>query len=222
MTKQHGTFHDAMDAAYSDPDNPIWSTDIPGPNETANPYGVATGHPGVMTLSGIRDLMHHFETEVEDALRHAEEEGQTTAELPAFLREVLPLAPKPVWVKADIVASKRFHTDTFVIPANASGIPQGSSGGATLVSARGDRTRIVITNTGANPAYFSYDDDVDSVITTGEMAWAIIAVAGAANPPCFREIRAGGKVYVYSPLGTTIDVQEEYGYVYEEGGFETP
>jgi hypothetical protein len=261
------------------------------------------GHAGVMTLSGVRDLMSN----VKEEIHKWEERGERDHDIPEFLRKVLPVEPDPVYVKADILPSARFHVDTFIIPAIVGGIPQGQTGGATLLSARGDRTRIIVTNVGANPAYVSWTDDVSNVQTLGEMAWiqlpaAIIGsstpsvagfpsitvsgqaiqnpfnypvsvtlaaftatqvfvngilvgtgngpyivpaygslsvtftVAGTTTPAGIatvaapaglqpgnpREIRAGGKVYAYSPLGSQLDIQEEYGFVLREGGFQNP
>jgi hypothetical protein len=210
---------DAAQVPLSDLDNPIWETDVPGPMFTADGsmgFGHDNhGHPGIMTIHGVRDLLQY----VHDEIEKLEEKGEHTVDLPDFLKSVLQPPPSPVLVQAEVAPAKAFHCDTFVLPVTAIG----QSGGATLLSARGDRTRIIITNTGANAAYVSWSDDVSNVQTLGQMAWMALppgtAPVPAGNP---REIRAGGKVYAYSVLGTTVDIQEEYGSVLREGGFLSP
>jgi len=272
-----------------------------------------------MTNSGIRDLMHHVTEDVEEWLEAPEHDR---GDVPAFLRRILEPQPRAVHTITDVNPSLAFHCDTFAIPA----APAGQTGGSTLLSARTDRARAVITNIGLNPAFLSFSDDVSNFNSAGEMAWVqlpaspqgtagsgtisaggagsaglpagstleeivltfatattaagtatitntpfgplvfnipsgttylaipgtyaanipgnavTVTVAGAASvgggsivlsgitgygtvngtPGNAREIRAGGKLYAYSPLGTQLDILEEYGYRNREGGMLSP
>jgi hypothetical protein len=296
-------------AAVSDEDNPEWLTDIPGSLGSlgVDDSGVMQmgrenhGHPGVLTIHGLRDLMHYVTEEIHEA----EEKGETHVKLPEFLRKALPQEPNPVYVISESCPARGLHTETIAVPVAGTG----QSGGATLISSRSDRVRIVITNVGANPVFLSHSDDVNNVNVSGESAWCLlpagspapsvatpavnqiplgasgvatfnnnsagvqqtitggtvtaIAINGTSTgqtsgvffvpaggtvtvtytvaPTTFttagipvttppvdqipgnpREIRSGGKLYAYSPLGGVIDIQEEYGSRYGGGDFLNP
>ena len=195
----------------SDIDNPDWSSTFFQADESMSFDQERHGHAGILTIHGVADLLHNLTEEAAEEVREWMEGGEDVAEMPEWLRAVLPLPVlKPVDTTSIVLPAKAFHTATFNVPA-APTLP-------VLVSARGDRLRLVVYNSGANPALLSWTDDADNVNTAGQSGWCALpngAVPGA-NP---REIRAGGKVWVYSTLGTSVDIQEEYGYVYREGGF---
>lgn len=200
-----------MSIPINDVDDPNWAPSFET-DPVATIYGDGHSSHGIITIHGIMDLMHHLKEESVEEVRAWMEAGEREEELPEWLRAVLPIPdPKPVHVVANILPARSFHTATYLIPVAGNPIP---------VSTRVDRLRIVLTNLGANPAYFSFTDDADNINTAGMDAWA--AVPNGAVPGNPRELRAGGKVYMYSPLGTQVDIQEEYGYRNLRGGSVNP
>lgn len=189
-----------------DLDQPTWLTDIPGDmpadlDATGHMQfnQQEHGHPGLLTIHGIRDGMHAIVEELEE---HVEREARRD-EIPDFLRPVLDAHSSMVLVRIDL--AKAFRTDTFVIPA----APAGQSGGATLISNRSDRFRAIITNLGANPAFLSWTDDVMNFNSLGETAWSELgpsaaAVAAAASLDAFGAATGPGATTVIT--GATVSL----------------
>lgn len=144
--------------------DPRWYTAEETPN-LLDPEGNMTfgheehGHAGILTVSGIVDLMHY----VRDEIQEWEKRGAAEDDVPEFLRNALPHnLPRPVDVRADLNPSAAFHTETFQIPAASNPIP---------ISLRLDRSRVVVTNVGPNPVFLSFTDDADGINTAGLSAW---------------------------------------------------
>lgn len=117
------------------------------------------GHAGILTVSGIVDLMHHVRDEIEEW----EQRGAAEDDVPEFLRSALPHnLPRPIDVRADINPAAAYHTETIQVPAATQPIP---------LSLRLDRSRIVVTNLGINPVFLSFTDDADGINTAGQSAW---------------------------------------------------
>lgn len=198
---------------HSDLEYPEWQTDVPGEPPLVDENGHMTfgaqarGHPGLRTNSGILDLLHHL-TEV------FEYQGEDRDSIDERLRKVLEPPPRRVWTFADVLPSLAFHTDTFVLPP----APGNAAGAATLLTARSDRTRVIVANQGANPAYLSFSDDMSNLNTAGETAWIALPAPAAGIFTSVREFKCGGKIYAWSPAGTSVDIQEEYGFRRWEDG----
>lgn len=192
---------------YSDLDNPEWvaSLDI-SPVANADRHDMHDRNPAIRTLNGALDFFSGLEHDLSEIIQDEIAKGKLPPEaLPDWIKDNLPYRINKIEVTADQNPSAAFACQTFTIPA------QSVQQAPILVSIRSDRVRLILTNTGANPAYFGHQDDVNTTTpSAGEMDWALIPVLGAGTFQ--REIRALGKVYVFSPLGTTIDIQEEYGY----------
>lgn len=169
------------------------------------------GNAGILTIHGIVDLMEHLTEEAEAEVRKWLEHGSRDEEAPGWLRSMLPVAAPPVDVRADVNPAYHWRADTYVVPA---------AGDGALLSARGDRLRAVVTNTGANPAFLSWTDDPQSLNSPGNTSW--ILLKNGTDPTNPRTLLCGGKIYCYSPLGTNVDIQEEYGMRFSEGGYQTP
>lgn len=169
------------------------------------------GHAGLLTIHGIVDLMEHLTEEAEAEVRKWLEGGARNETEPDWLRNALPVAAPPVDVRADVNPAYHWRADTYVIPV---------AGAGTLLSARGDRLRAVVTNTGANPAFLSWTDDVQSLNSPGDTSWVLLK--NGVDPTNPRTLLCGGKIYCYSTLGTNVDIQEEYGMRFSEGGYQTP
>lgn len=192
----------------SDLDNPKWETaDEQGLLDESGQMtfgGGRHGSPGLRTSSMGLDLLHGIEGEVRDYAERLEERGEKTdLRLPADLAKVLAPPPDPIRVIADVNPAAACHMETVPVPAG---------GNWLLLSARTDRMWIEITNQGAvNPVLLSQTDD-DNLNVAGEGSWITIAPTPAATAPVPRRFPVGGKLYVYSILGTTIDYIEAYGY----------
>lgn len=173
----------------------------------------AHGHPGVLTIHGLRDLAHHLKEEAAEEIREWMEEGERSEAMPEWLRAVLPAPIQPLPVLADINPAVSWSAQTIPVAA----------GVLVPLSFRGDRVRALVSNVGAtNPVWISPITDTNNFDTTGAspISWIKIPIGSSfANP---REIRSGGKIYAWSPVGTTVDIQEEFGYKYREGGFLSP
>jgi hypothetical protein len=171
------------------------------------------GHAGVLTTHGILDVMSHVVEEGGDLIKAFLEGKMPIEEMPLWLQEALNLnAPPAVDVLADINPARHFRTTAYTIPAGLE---------PTLISAMGTRVRAVITNTGtANPAYLSWTDNVTTFNSAGDMEW--ITLNKGVDPTNPRIIQARGKIYAYSPLGTTIDIHEEYGLIDRRGVYNGP
>lgn len=157
------------------------------------------GHAGIRTIHGALDLVTDIAEEITD-WEHKIESENAEDRLPENLRRVLAHSPRPIVVLSYAMPAAAFHAETITVPA---------AGAWTLLSARSDRLWIEICNQGANPALISHTDD-PNVNVTGSIA-AIALPSGANNSGNPRRFAAGGKVWVYSALGTTIDYIETYG-----------
>lgn len=167
------------------------------------------GNAGILTVHGVVDMMEHLTEEAEAEVRHWMEEGCRDETAPDWLRAVLHRPPPPINVQADVNPAWHWRSGEYVIPV---------AGDWTLLSARGDRLRAVIVNQGANPALLSWTDD--EPLSSGNGPWIVVPNGNLPGNP--REIRAGGKIYAFSTLGTTLDIQEEYGMRDYEGGYQSP
>lgn len=190
-----------------DVDDPDWGAFTPDGSAMAFDHDTHGSH-GILTIHGLYDIMHHLKEEAADEVRAWMEAGEREEELPEWLRQVLPIPePHPIRVVSNTLPSRAFHTVTYAIPA---------AGQPTLVSNRSDRNRVIITNQGVNPALFSFTDDANNINVAGETAWA--AIPNGALPGNPRELRSGGKIWMYSVLGTQVDLQEEYDFPNTRGG----
>lgn len=183
-------------------DDPEWYRNLDVSTIPADTHDMHDANPAIRTLGGALDFLHGLEHDLSQWYQHEVREGRTPDDqLPEWLREKLPYRPNKVEVTSDPNPSASFHCQTFSIPAQTAQLQP------ILVSARADRVRAVLLNTGANPAFFSHQDDPNnSAPNNADMDWALV-------PTTFqRELRARGRIYVFSPLGTTVDIVEEYGY----------
>jgi len=175
----------------------------------------AHGHPGVPTIHGVRELLHHLKEEETEEFREWMEQGEREESMPPWLRAVLPRPVPPLPVLMDINPAVSWQSQTLAIPQQQ----------VTPVSFRGDRVRCVISNVGVtNPLFISTGKDVQSFDATGNSPINWIQVPTGATPGNPREIRSGGKIYAWcnGAGGTDIDIQEEYGFKYRQGGFLSP
>lgn len=175
----------------------------------------AHGHPGVLTIHGLRDLAHHLTEEAAEEIRAWMEEGEREESIPDWLRAVLPVPVPPLPVLMDINPPRTWTGQAQFIPQQQ----------VTPVSFRGGRVRLVIANVGTtNPVWISANTDAQSFDPSGNSPNSWVQIPAGNLPGNPREIRAGGKVYAWCNAagGGQIDVQEEYGYRYREGGFLSP
>jgi hypothetical protein len=187
-----------------DLDNPEWLTAAeqmltsPAVEDGSNPH-VRTNSNALSFLHGIED---HLEKWWQHEVEHGREPHNT---LPEWLKKNLPVRQNKVEVSADVNPATSFSCQTYTIPAQA------TQQQAVLVSNRSDRQRAYLLNTGANPAYFGHQTDTNTATpNNADMDWCLLPV----NAPMPRKLQAQGRVYVFSPLGSTVDIQEEYGYLY--------
>ena len=184
-------------------DNPVWHQNFDLKGVPADEHDMGSSIPAVRILGGGLDFLHGIEHDLLDWAKHVAKDGQEPDELPEWIRKNLPYRMNKIEDTSDANPAASFLCQTFTIPAAT------TPAAPTLVSARYDRTRIVLLNTGANPAYFGHQDDSNTASpNNAEMDWALLPINGTLQ----RELRARGKVYIFSPLGTVVDIQEEYGY----------
>lgn len=192
-------------------EDPRWLQDF-HPDGAMSFGSEAHGHPGILTIHGVRDILHHLKEEAAEEVRRWMEEGERQSEMPDWLRAVLPPPVQPLPVLADINPAVSWEAQTLAIPQAQ----------VTPVTFRGDRVRLVVTNVGAtNPVWIGHGTDAQGFDTSGNspMQWVKLAIGGGVGNP--RTILSGGKVYAWAngAGGGQIDYQAEYGYKYREGGF---
>lgn len=155
------------------------------------------GNAGILTIHGIMDAMHAIEHEGEELVKRFLEGDVPHEEMPEWLRRVLPTTlPPPVDVTADINPPRHYSTTTYQIAANSA---------PALLSARGDRIRATITNTGQNDVLLSWTDDFNNVNTAGEME-AITIPAGNPKPPLSPLVLAASGTPAYNNNAVGVDV----------------
>ena len=74
----------------------------------------------------------------------------------------------------------------------------------TIIVPAGANQTIDVVNIGAGTATAVYEAQISAI--------PILTPTVSAVIPNQRELRSGGKIWVYSPLGTTVDMVEEYGF----------
>lgn len=164
------------------------------------------GHAGVRTIHGALDLVSDIAEEVTDWETRVERQHDPSQHLPEDLRRVLAPSPRPLYVLADILPSRGWHTETLTIPVGNAALTDQW----TLLSARVDRMWIEIVNQGANPLLISFTDDPNFSVA-GSFAAITLPNTPANTPYVPRRFPVGGKVYAYSVLGTVVDYVEAYG-----------
>lgn len=162
--------------------------------------------PHIRTLSNAISFLHGIEDHLEEFWRHEVQHGREPHDtLPKWLKDNLPVRQNKVEVSADVNPATSFSCQTYTIPA------QSGNPGVAVLSNRSDRQRAYLLNTGANPAYFGHSSDLNVVTpNNADMDWCLLPV-GATVP---RKVQAQGRIYGFSPLGSTVDVQEEYGFLF--------
>lgn len=170
------------------------------------------GHAGILTIHGMLDLVNHLGHTAKEEIEEWIERGEREEEMPEWLRAVLPTdQPPPVPVFSFPVPARAFRMDEIQIPALG-----GQSGGATKISDRQDRIRLIVANVDtANTGFIGASSDTSGLTAatqSGGPNWAFFPRA-ASSPFGVLEIRARGPVYAYSFSGMVISVQEEYGFL---------